>query len=109
VTAAPNVVNTFNTRSGKVILTSSDVTAALTFTPANQTELIATNTNLADNYFTKSASDSRFALLESSYTKTESDAKYAASSQVVTSLNNLTGGVTLNAGQMSVLRLAVTQ
>src|ERR1044071_926174 len=98
VTAAPNVVNTFNTRSGNVTLTSSDVTAALTFTPANQMDLTATNTNLADNYFTKSASDSRFALLGSSYTKTESDAKYAASSQVVTSLNNLTGGVTLNAG-----------
>jgi hypothetical protein len=32
VTAAPNVVNTFNTRSGNVALTSSDVTDALTFT-----------------------------------------------------------------------------
>ena len=98
VTAAPNVVNTFNTRSGNVSLTSSDVTGALTFTPANQADLTATNTNLADNYFTKSASDSRFALLGSSYTKTESDAKYAASGQVVTSVNNLTGDVMLNAG-----------
>jgi hypothetical protein len=98
VTAAPNVVNTFNTRSGNVTLTSSDVTDALTFTPVNLADLTATNTNLANNYFTKSASDSRFALLGSSYTKTESDARYAASGQVITSLNNLTGGVTLAAG-----------
>lgn len=61
VTAAANVVNTFNTRSGNVILTSSDVTNTLTFTPPNQTDLTATNTNLADNYFTKLISDSRFA------------------------------------------------
>jgi hypothetical protein len=98
VTAAPNVVNTFNTRTGNVTLTSSDVTGALTFTPANQADLSATNTNLTENYFTKLASDSRFALLGSSYIKTESDAKYAPSGQVVTSLNNLRGGVTLNAG-----------
>lgn len=44
VTAAPNVVNTFNTRSGNVTLTSSDVTSALTFTPADQADLTATNT-----------------------------------------------------------------
>jgi len=98
VTAAPNLVNSFNTRSGNVTLTSSDVTSALTFTPANQADLTATNTNLIDNYFTKSASDSRFALWGGSYTKPESDAKYAASGEVVTSLNNLTGGVMFNAG-----------
>jgi hypothetical protein len=82
VTGAANVVNTFNSRSGNVTLTSSDVTDALTFAPSRQADLTATNTNLADNYFTKSTSDSRFAPL----------------GQVVTSLNNLTGGVTLNAG-----------
>lgn len=98
VTAAPNVVNSFNTRSGNVTLTSSDVTSALAFTPATQADLTATNTNLVNNYFTKSDSDSRFGLLGSSYTKSESDAKYATSGQVVTSLNNLTGGIMLNAG-----------
>jgi len=49
VTAAGNVVNTFNTRSGNVTLTSSDVMGALTFTPANQADLTATNTNLGNN------------------------------------------------------------
>lgn len=98
VSAVPNVVNTFNTRSGNVSLTSTDVTSALTFTPANQVDLSTTNTNLANNYYTSSASNSLFALLGSSYTKTESDGRYAPNTPVVTSLNNLTNGVTLAAG-----------
>jgi hypothetical protein len=98
VSSAPNVVNSFNTRTGDVALTAADVTGALTFTPAKQLDLTATNTNLANNYYTKSASDSLFALLGSSYTKTESDARYAASGQVLKSLNNLTDDVVLAAG-----------
>jgi hypothetical protein len=39
VTPAPGGVTTFNTRSGAVTLTSSDVTTALTYTPVNPTAL----------------------------------------------------------------------
>ena len=98
VSAVPNVVSSFNTRSGNVTLTSPDVTDALAFTPAKQADLTATNTNLANNYYTKSASDSRFTLLGSSYTKIESDARYAPNGSVVKSLNGLASDVALVAG-----------
>lgn len=37
----PTIVNTFNTRSGAVILTSTDISTALTYTPLNQASYTA--------------------------------------------------------------------
>ena len=97
VSAVPSVVNSFNARTGNVTLSSTDVTNALTFAPAKALDLAATNSNLANNFYTKSTSDSRYAALGSSYTKAESDARYPRVSgglRVLDSVGNEVGAVT---------------
>lgn len=88
VAASTTGVSAFNTRTGNVTLTSSDVTTALTYTPANIVSPSFTGTPTAPTQLT---SDDSTKIATTAFVK----AAVAGSTTGVASFNTRTGAVTL--------------
>jgi Concanavalin A-like lectin/glucanases superfamily len=85
-------VNSFNTRTGAVTLTSSDVTGALTYTPANLVSPAFTGTPTAP---TATSTDNSTTIATTAFVKT------AVASSGVASFNTRTGAVTLTSSDVT--------
>jgi hypothetical protein len=97
-------VTQFNSRTGAITLTSSDVTTALGFTPANNATVVATYAPLASPAFTgnptaptPSAGDNDTSIATTAFVT----AAITAANAGVASFNTRTGAITLTSGDVT--------